>query len=562
MEPRRDRTPEPAGSPLRRWAPIAAVMAVLVVVTGVALTRAGGGGGEDGGPTSSTKPIKLPAGVVTWSMAKEKGLDVTFPKTCDTKSGMLAIPFIFRTECFANVKDNGGATAKGVTGDTIKVVAWLPAEDDPVRALLLKRIGFDATNAELRETYQGFVDIFARYYQTYGRKVSLDFIEASGSILDPTAARSDAIRAAEDMGAFAVLGGPVIGSAWTDELHARGIVCIACPGISKPEPTVFSLPPTSSQVRAHIVQYVSKKLAKGKAEHAGEGSNGKKRVFGHLALGLSESDETGADRLKDDLAEKGVELAEQILYPLDPGRAAELATNAVTKMQSAGVTTVLVQADPILLPAFTKEATKQEWYPEWVLGGAPFSDTTAFARTFDRAQWEHAFGISYFPPQATPDINPPVRLYEWFHGERPPVAATLPLLLLYPQVVLFFTGLEYAGPNLSAETFRNGLFVTPPTARATTQPSVSFGKQRSTDPDYAGIDDLVELWWDPDVKGLDEAGEQGEGMYRYANGAKRYLVDEWDGVERVFEVKGSITIIKTLPEGERPTNYPSPAKGG
>ncbi|MBA3302362.1 MAG: hypothetical protein H0U26_00650, partial [Acidimicrobiia bacterium] len=266
MQPRHDRTPEPTSSPLRRWGPIAAVMVILAVVTGVALTRGGGdgGGGEGeqaGGPTASTKPIKLPEGVVTWSMAQDQDLDVTFPEACDEESGMVAIPFIFRSECFANVEDNGGATAKGVTGDTIKVVAWIPAEDDPVRGLVLERIGFDATNAEIRETYQGFVDIFNRYYQTYGRKVTLDFIEASGSILDSTAARSDAIRAAEDLGAFAVLGGPVIGSAWTDELHARGIVCIACPGISEPEPTVFSIPPTSGQVRSHLSAYVSEKLA-------------------------------------------------------------------------------------------------------------------------------------------------------------------------------------------------------------------------------------------------------------------------------------------------------------
>jgi hypothetical protein len=257
----------------------------------------------------------------------------------------------------------------------------------------------------------------------------------------------------------------------------------------------------------------------------------------------------------------GVEVAEQILYPLDPSRAAELATNAVTKMQGAGVTTVLVQADPILLPAFTKEATKQEWYPEWVLGGSPFIDTTAFARTFDPDQWEHAFGISYFPPQTVTDINPPVRLYEWFHGERPPVVATLPLLLIYPQVTLFFTGLEYAGPDLTAETFRNGLFVMPPTARATTQPSVSYGEHRWEEPEYAGIDDMVELWWDADAEGVDEAGEEGTGMYRYANGATRYLVDEWDDSESVFKQEGSITIIEELPEDEQPPDYPSPADG-
>lgn len=544
---------------MKRWGPISLVMAVIAALTVAAFVT-----GEDTtieATTAATAPIALPEGVVTWSAAQAQGLDVTFPDTCDTTSGKVAIPFVFRTECFADVADNGGATAPGVTGDTIKVVAWLPSEDDPVRSLLLRRIGFDATNAQLREAYQGFVDIFQSAYQTYGRRVELDFVEASGSILDNTAARADAVRAAEELGAFAVLGGPVIGTAWTDELHARGVVCIACPGISDPAPTAFSIPPTSGQVRTHLVEYVAAKLAGKAADFAGGDLRGEDRVFGHLALGMGESDERGAQRLEDALGEEGIDLAESILYPLDPGRAAELATNAVTRMQTAGVTTVLVQADPILLPAFTQEATKQEWFPEWVLAGSPFIDTTSFARTFDQEQWAHAFGISYFPPQVDPAVSAPVQLYEWFHGAPPPVQGAIPLLLLYPQVALFFTGLEYAGPNLTPETMRNGLFTMPPTIRAVTQPSVSYGEQRWPDPDYAGIDDMVELWWDPDTSGLDEAGEEGPGMYRYVDGARRRLPGEWDDQVRVFDPDGSVTVVDELPEAERPPEYPPPDGG-
>jgi hypothetical protein len=559
MEPDREHSSAADGSPLRRYGPIAVVIVLIAAVAIVSLVDRGGDD-ETGGTTTETAapPAGLPDGVVTWSMAQDQGLDVEFPDTCDTDSGMIAIPFHFRTECFADVDDNGGATAPGVTGDTIKVVAWIPAEDDPVRSLLLQRIGLDATNAEIRETYEGYVEIFQRHYQTYGREVELDFVEASGSILDNTAARADAVRAAEELGAFAVLGGPVIGGAWTDELHARGVVCIACPGISESEPSVFSIPPTSGQLRTHLVEYVAKKLAGGQAEFAGEDLQGEDRVFGHLALGMGEGDERSAERLTEELAEHDVEVAEQILYPLDPGRAAELATNAVTRMKSAGVTTVLVQADPILLPAFTQEATKQEWFPEWVLGGSPFIDTTSFARTFDEQQWEHAFGLSYFPPQVDRAVNPPAQLYDWFHGEQPPIDGVLPLLLTYPQVALFFTGLQYAGPDLGVETFRDGLFVMPPFTGSVTQPTVSYGESLWPGPDYAGIDDMVELWWDPDATGPDEGGEQGEGMYRYVDGARRSLPGEHSDDVAVFDPDGSVTIIEELPADEVPPDYPSP----
>ncbi len=553
----------PAAHPRRsavwRYGPIALVLAVLAAATAVSLLDRDPTSTEEETASEETVPAELPEGVVTWSMAQEQGIDATFPDTCDTESGMVAIPFFFRTECFADARPTGGGEpVRGVTDDTIKVVAWIPAEDDPVRSLLLQRIGLDATNAEIRETYEGFVEIFQQTYQTYGREVELDFVEASGSILDNTAARADAAQAAEQLGAFAVLGGPVIGSAWSDELHARGVICIACPGIPDPEPTTFAVTPGNGQVRTHLVEYVSKKLAGKPAEHAGEDLQDEERVFGHLALGMGDSDEAGAERLADLLADEDVELAEQILYPLDPGRAAELATNAVTKMKGSGVTTVIVQADPILLPAFTAEATKQQWFPEWVLGGSPFIDTTSFARTFDQQQWAHAFGLSYFPPQVDREINPPARLYEWFHGEAPPVDAILPLLLLYPQVAIFFTGLEHAGPDLDVTTFHDGLFQTPPFTGSVTQPTVSYGESIWEDVDYNGIDDMVELWWDPDARGTDEAGEEGEGMYRYVDGAARYLPGDYDEDDAAFDESGSVTVIDELPSEEEVPDYPPP----
>jgi hypothetical protein len=574
MQTSEDRRARSRPSVARRWGPIAAVLAVIVGVTAFALVsgdddepgRAGGtdagtgdGGGDGGDQGDGDDGGGLPEGVVTWSMAQEQDLDATFPDTCDRDSGMIAIPFVFRTECFADVDDNGGRTARGVTADSIKVVVWLPAADDPVRGLLLDRIGFDASNAELRETYEGFIEIFQRYYQTYGRTVEVQFLEASASILDNVAARADAVRAAEDMGAFAVLGGPVIGSAWTEELHARRVVCLACPGISEPEPSVFSVPPSGGQIRSHLVAYVSQKLAGGTADFAGDDLQGEERVFGHLKLGMSDSDEQSAERLRDELAEHDVEIVEQILYPLDPGRSAELATNAVTRMQSAGVTTVILESDPILLPAFTQEATKQGWFPEWLLAGSPFVDTSAFGRTFDQQQWQHAFGFSFFPPQVAPRANPPARVYNWFHGESPPVDGALPLLLIHPQVTLFFTGLQYAGPDLNVRSFRDGLFAMPPTPTLVTQPSASFGHQRWSEPDYAGVDDMVELWWDPDASGPDEAGNEGEGMYRYVDGGKRYLVDDWPDELRVFEREGSVTVIDDPPEDELPPDYPPPS---
>ena len=78
-------------------------------------------------------------------------------------------------------------------------------------------------------------------YQTYGRKVVLKFLDASGTSENGTAARADAVKAVEELGAFAVWGGPVLAPAWTEEIKARGVICLGCPAIPDPGPVVFPI---------------------------------------------------------------------------------------------------------------------------------------------------------------------------------------------------------------------------------------------------------------------------------------------------------------------------------
>jgi hypothetical protein len=562
MEPE-DKRAEGKRNLLRRYGPVTAVMVVIAAVVGVSFI-----GGDDepadepGGGNAAAPTGELPDGVVTWQMAQDEDLDVEFPETCDTESGMVAIPFFFRAECVADNDAGGGATAAGVTEDSITVVAWLPNDDDPIFGIVRQALGIDDTVEEVEETYRGLAAVFQDYYQTYGRTVDLKFVRASGSMLDPVSARADAVEAAS-YEPFAVLGGPLLASTWTEELHDRGIVCLACPGISESAPSSFGIQPTQSQIQAHVVSYVATKLKDGTAEFAGEGIQDEDRVFGLLSLAQSDADERRADRYVEAFADEGVDIAEKATFPLDPGRAAELATGIIAKMKDAGVTTVVVRADPITLPAFTREATKQDWYPEWVLGGYTFTDSSTFARTFDQEQWSHAFGLSFLPPKADAELTPAYRLHEWYHGTPPPADDSL--ILTYPQVALFFTGLHYAGPDLTVETFRDALFAFPATPSAVTQPSVDYGHGlwnvdvEDFEGDYAGIDDMVELWWDSEATGPDETGEDGQGLYQYANGGQRYLPHEYTSDIDVFDAETSVTEIEDPPDSEIPPDYPSPS---
>ena len=559
MQPSSDENGEPRRNNLRRYGPIAGIVVVLALVVGASVILRGGD--DDSGATAAEgeiPPDELPDGVVTWSMAQDQGLDAQFMDTCDESDGHVAIPFFFRTECVANVDDNGGATAPGVTGDEITVVVWLPNQDDAIYAFLKQALGFTDTVDDMQATQEGLAEIFQSYYQTYGRTVRLEFLQASGQITDSVAARADAVRAAE-MDPFAVLGGPLLANTWTEELHARHLPCLACPGISDPAPDAYGLIPTDRQSRLQIVNYVTEKLAGNPVEFAGDDLVGQDRVFGLLKLATNEGDRNDAQDLSDDLADQGVDLAATSVFELSLGSTQENAVTAVTQMRDAGVTTVLVDADPINLGDITREATKQGWFPEWVIAGPSLLDTTVGGGLQDPEQWRHAFGISWLPPAAAPEINPAYQLYQWYHGTPPPAPGSL--LLTYPQIALFFTALEFAGPDLTPETLQQGLFAYPPTPRARTQPSLDYGTALygPEHPDYGGIDDFVEIWWDPDVDVEDEFGNQHHGAYRYVDDGKRYYYNEWPHELDVFQPDRSVTEITDPPPEEIPPDYPSPA---
>jgi hypothetical protein len=564
MQPSSD-TPETGGRALRRYGPAIAIVAVIAVIAAVVALS----GGDDSADkvVGGSSPSSSGGGVdeaISFSEAKAKDLDVTFKDTCDEETGQVAMPFFFTPECFANVDDNGGATAPGVTADKIVVVAYVPPDSDPVLDYITSAINNDDTSAESAATVQGYVDMFNRLFQTYGRTVELKILNGSGASENEVAARADAVKAVEEMGAFAVIGGPVLANAWTDEIASRQVLCVGCPGggedfLQEHAPYVYSTTMSSQQTNLHAAEYVSKKLLGKPAEFAGDALKGDERKFAHLYIRSSDDSDKNAKFFKDRLSDGGVELTEQLSYVLDPGRLPEQATNIIGKLKSQGVTTVLLQADPIAPANFTQEATSQDYFPEWVIAGGALVDTTAFGRVYDQKQWVHAFGISQISARIAPEKSIPFFLYDWFHGKPPPAPSTAPVLFGTP--ALLFAGIQLAGPNLTAESFQQGLFGAEPGEPALTQPLVTFGDQGFwdyTDADYSGIDDMTEVWWDPNATGLDEISKQGTGMIKWVAGGQRYLPGDWTSDLDVFDPDGAIDIYDAPPASETPKDYPSP----
>jgi hypothetical protein len=549
------------GSGLRRWGPMIAIVAVLALVAGVLLL-----GGDDGDEASGTSTTAAGGtepganGAISFSQAEEEGLDVEFSDTCDPETGRLMFPSYFSPECYANVEDNGGATDDGVTADSIKVVVYIAPDEDPILDFIFGSIQNDDTAADFEATYTGYTEIFNRVYQTYGRTVDIEFLRGSGNATDAEAARADAIRADEEMGAFAVWGGPALNAGWSEELNARGVVCIGCFAIPEPEPFVFSTTASADQTRVQITEYVAKKLAGKPAVHAGdEAMRTEERVFGHLWIEASPDSAPNAQELRDSLAEEGIELAESI--PFDITRAAEQAPGIITRLKDAGVTTLIIQADPSTPALFTQAATAQEWFPEWIIGGSALMDTSAFARSYDQEQWSHAFGISSLAARQAPTVvGGSTALYDWYFGTPPPADQSSGVIL--PNPLIFFGALQTAGPNLTSEAMVQALYSIDLVGGTITQPGFAYGDHgyypTLEPPDHNGIEDFTEIWWDPNEPSIDEIGRDGPGSYMYVDGGTRYLPGEWTDEDRAFDPEGAVSVYQEAPEAEQVRDYPPP----
>jgi hypothetical protein len=541
---------------VRYW-PVAAVVVVVAAALGIG-TLVGGDDDEPGG-SGEVAADGIPA------LAAFPGEDPLDAPDCDAETGRLAIPTLYAPNCvplWPDDRDNGGATSPGVTEDEIVVARYVAEEDPNVTAITDEIQGEDApTDEELAGYRAQVLDYYNNLYETYGRTVRLVDVDATGANDDDAAARADAIKIADDIGAFAVIGGPSGTNAYAEELAARGVVCLCV--ASQPQQVYEELAPyawgalmSSTQGYTHRADYVANRLAGEPAEFAGDSAfHDQERTFGIVYYETADGAyEAGVDFFEDRLGEDGVELADRIPYVLDLGRAQEDAATVIARLKDRGITSVIFAGDPFFPIYLTQEATAQDYGPEWIITGSTGTDATAFARRYDQEQWAHAFGISFLPARLDPAVadeaateyNP----VAWYLGE--PLEA-------YPNLLdlgRLFVGIHLAGPELTPETYRDAMFSFDPVSGYTTTLSASYGLDLWPFPDYAAADDVAEIWWDPDATGPDETDAVDQGMYRYPNDGQRYMPGEVGSSSSVpFEEEGTVTVFDAAPDTDIPPTY-------
>ena len=568
---------------LKKWGPIGALIAIIVIV--VAVVVSSGGGDEvttDSSPASSDAPESSEAptdstagGADTWeyplsydqakaTLSDEAFSAIDWGARCDTEKGTIAVPDYFAPACMAPFTgDNGGATATGVTADEITIVHYQGPDNDPIINYITSAVKVDETNAQENATIEGFIKYFETYYELYGRKIKYVSYESTGLANDEVTARADAQRIVEEYKPFAVVGGPALTNAFADEMAARETVCISCGGgtaewFAERDPYLWNLDGSSEQKQVHVVEFIGKQLAGKPASHAGDALKAETRKFAvvYEASGGAESQRL-ADLMEARMTEAGAAPDLMLAYTLDPGTIQQQASQIVAKMKAAGITTVVMSTDPVAPGDFTREATTQEYEPEWLVAAATLTDTNAFGRGYDQAQWTHAFGVTSLAVRVNPDVVGSKILYKWFTGQDAPAPLGAPVFM--PGFSLLFSALQGTGPTLTPQTL--GDFIkTIKTTPAMTASYLSYGDQGIWDEaDYNGVDDATVFWWDATATGPDENGREGTGLMKFVDGGKRYLPGEWPSEDKLFVQDGAVAIYDTAPASETPPSYPSPA---
>jgi hypothetical protein len=558
-----------------------------------------GGGGTSGGlgNGSALGPASPPA--------------ATADQWCDPATGRLRIPTLYTAPCVPPFSgDNGGATYNGVTAKTITVA--VPESNNQAQAAALRAAANNSDSpAQIQQTILDYVDIANHHFQMYGRQIKVVFFTSTYNSNDSSAAQNaecqaDATTVAKQIHAFISWDAETeeCGTvAYQNTLANSGVMCFCTTTVPASyylnwAPYVWGngLPDETQgyNIRAEMI---CDEIAPYPPQFAGEADLNApakpKRSFGLIWPGASQLVNTdvyrsGAQYFAQKLKECGVNLVENVSFPIVDTNGPADAQTLMTKFKQEGISDVILVSDPLDPIYLTSGATKQGYFPEWIDTGSALTDQTHYGRLYDQTQWRHAFGLSLLGDRVPKASSEEYRIYAWAHaGASPP--ANNSATVIYPFSWMFPTGVQLAGPKLTPSTFQcgqppytssthsgplgssqavacvgktyPGLFGYPisPTnyVNRVANPVVSWGTRLWPWDDYNFTDDATLIWWDATAQGPDENGSQGVGMWRYPYGGKRYLYGQLPKTNPPwFNAANTVTVFDSVPAPDASPNYP------
>ncbi len=483
---------------------------------------------------------------------------------CDPQTGEIKILLIARAPCVKHVaaKDNGGATAPGVTRDTIKIVIVAAADPTTVPSDIAGAVlggTNQATNktGTLSDAARDENKMLASFYETYGRKLDIEFYTRTG--LDEASQRADALAIAEKK-PFAVLAAlPITGQLLAD----KKIISFDTPSdpkvVQKQAPYRYSWSTDYVSTSLQAAEVLGKEIWGGKAKWAGDDSmKTKTRKFGLVYPSSADGNPYPDLALFEKTIKKygGGTIDTKIAYTGATGTDAntintenqQSAVPIITKLKDAGVTTVVAIASSSMLQGLTEASTLQEYNPEWFCAEWFNCSFDYFARQLDQQQWAHAFGVgSLYPALEGDAVDGQTQLFQWYWGKDQGTVSSYMFSILNN----VYSGVHMAGPNLTPATFRAGLW-SKPLAGGAADGSVTglmsgYGPRVGLPyPAFAASGEDGGLWWyNAQIEGVSNVFKvSGKGKAMWMFGGKRYLPGKYPkGEQPLFDETKAIAFL-------------------
>jgi hypothetical protein len=433
-------------------------------VAGGAAAGSGGGSATGAGTAGGQRALAVPKGVTAPAAAGSAGVTRS---GVQCGPGVRQVPWtVYAPICVpAYNGNNGGGTARGVTGDTITVTFRRTNSTEEKAAFSIAGSAAPGSDDQYLADLRAYVDLFNRTYELYGRRVVIKDYQPQGDNLEEdqgrqlAGAQADAAKA-RDLGAFADASqSPSLAATipYEEALAQVGVIGIGAIGV------------TQSWFQAHapyeysfIANATKAGIAAGNALCTR--ANGLPAIFAGDALYKNENRKFGlvapdgpeyqkaADIIQQTLQKTcGATIAKRVSYSIDVSQFAQEGASIAAQMKAAGVTTVICGCDPLIEITLSQAADGQQYHPEWFV--TSFYDPQG--RETSQNEWNHAITgpPAVFPPKAQRESY---KVFKMARANAEPQEKYFDLA--YENALYLFSALQNAGPNLNPQTFQQGMF--------------------------------------------------------------------------------------------------------
>ncbi len=419
--------------------------------------------------------------------------------------------------------DNGGATAPGVSADEVRVAIAVGSSSRTPEGRLDRE--FDSDDLSEEHDLKVWQTYFNERFEFYGRYLQFVVIKQSTSSED--AQRGSVDKAKLEYDVFAMINLSNASAAMNYTIQQRiidfGSINNPVPWYNDAFPYAYSFFMDSWQTRNITAELACKQFvgkSPGLINHKSDPTMDydSPRRWGIIAY--QDATRTGAIQYYKDLfARCGEEFHAEHEYNLE-GSGAGNTAGAMTKMRAANVTTVLLASDGLGVVAFTAEAEQLGYRPEYIHAGGGGLDSNTNGRLYNANQRGNILGIR---PTELPRHD---QDQDWFRAYKEVDPDGEPDSSWFRSLQQLSGGIQWAGPNLTPETFWQGMLKQPFRAP---DPAWSIGGGYRETLDFAGLKDLTYMdyvslmWFDPEG---DDPDSSRPGAYCHVLGGQRFKFGE------------------------------------